>query len=491
MRIAVIGSGFGGLAAAIRCQAKGHHVEIFEKRDVAGGRAYVSEVNGHKFDNGPTIITAPWMIDELFAAAGKKTEDYVKLVKIDPFYKIKFDDGSCFTYNDNQEFLLSEIRRFEPRDVSGYLSFMKHVEKIYHAGFRMITTPFHQFRKMLFALPELIMLRSDRSVAALAKKYFRDERLQQVFSFHPLLIGGHPYKSTSVYALIHKLEQESGVWFAMGGTGALVQAFVRLFQDIGGKIHLNEEVSRIGVESSSNKVSSITLKNGETKAFDRIICNGEVCASYMNLIDAKVRRTNTNSRLKRLNQSMSLFVIFFGTNKRFDQIAHHEILMGPRYKGLLDDIFQNKVLADDFSLYLHRPTATDPSLAPAGCDTFYVLSPVPNLHGNIDWNEVGPKYRDRILDYLDQRHMPGLKDSITTSFYVDPNHFEKNLNSHAGAAFSVAPTLFQSAWFRPHNKSEEVKGLYFTGAGTHPGAGVPGVLASGKIAADLVQTDQI
>jgi phytoene desaturase len=486
MKIVVIGSGFGGLSAAIRLVAKGHDVTIVEKRDRAGGRAYVTERDGFKFDNGPTIITAPWMLEELFTTCGKRMQDYLKLVKLDPFYNIRFEDGTCFNYSDDPKQLREQIRRINPRDVANYDRFMKHVDKIYHAGFKLIQTPFHRLGTMVKALPELIKLRSDRSVAAMAASFFEDYRLQQIFSFHPLLIGGNPFKSTSIYALIHKLEQESGVWFAMGGTGALVQALIQLFQDMGGRILLNHEVKKIHVDAVTRRATGVAFINGSTLPADAVVSNGDVAQTHLDLISPEFRRSTSDAKVRRFEYSMSLFVIYFGTKKQYTNLAHHEILMGPRYKDLLNDIFNKKVLADDFSLYLHRPTATDPSLAPAGHDCWYVLSPVPNLLGDIDWKTAGPRYRNLIMNYLEERYLPDLQKNIVTEFYIDPTHFKTQLNSYLGSAFSVAPTLFQSAWFRPHNVSRDIDNLYFAGAGTHPGAGLPGVIASGKIVSDLI-----
>ena len=486
MRIVVIGSGFGGLAAAIRLQAQGHDVTIVEQRDQAGGRAYVYRQDGFTFDGGPTIITAPWLIDDLFDLAGKKTSDYVQIVPIDPFYRIRFEDGSVFTYNSDRENLLKQIREFRAGDERGYLDFLKASEAVFDSGMALIDKPFGTIGSMAKVLPDLIKLRADRSVAGLANKYLQDERLRQVFSFHPLLVGGNPFQTTSIYALIHHLEQKWGVWFAMGGTGALVQAFVKLFEDIGGTIRLSTPVTEITVDDRTGKASGVRLANGETLSADAVVSNGDVAFTYKKLIAPKYRKKWTDAKVDGLDYSMSLFVIYFGTDKKYEDIAHHEILMGPRYRGLLDDIFKTKTLSKDFSLYLHRPTAPDQSLAPAGCDSWYVLSPVPHLGGPTDWAKQGQAYRDAIMQYLEERYMPGLSKHIVTEMRIDPIHFRDTLSSHLGSAFSVQPTLFQSAYFRPHNKSEDIPNLYFAGAGTHPGAGLPGVISSGKIVAELI-----
>jgi len=486
MRIVVIGSGFGGLSAAIRLQAQGHEVVILEKRDRAGGRAYVFRQNGFTFDAGPTILTAPAMIDELFALAGRQTSDAVRLVRLDPYYNVRFEDGAVFRYTGDSEQLRAEVRRFRGSDVDGYDRFSVAAQRIFDAAFPLVDQPFTTVTDMMRVLPELVRLRADRSVARVAERYFSDERLRQVFSFHPLLIGGNPFHSSSIYALIHVLEKRWGVWFAMGGTGALVDALVRLFTDLGGEIRFDAEVGGIDVDLVTRRARGVTLLDGERLTADAVVSNADVAFTYRRLVPAAARKVNTDRRIDGLRYSMSLFVIYFGTDRRYEDIAHHEILMGPRYKGLLGDIFDRKTLADDFSLYLHRPTATDTSLAPPGCDSWYVLSPVPHLGGRTDWAQASAPYRDAIIRYLEQRYLPGLSRHIVAEQRVDPRYFHETLNSHLGSAFSVEPTLTQSAWFRPHNKSEDVPNLYLVGAGTHPGAGVPGVLSSGKIVADMI-----
>jgi len=490
MKIVVIGSGFGGISAAIRLQTKGHEVVIVEKRDKPGGRAYVYELNGFKFDAGPTIITAPWLIDELFQIAGKKTEDYIKLVKLNPFYNIRFEDGTVFHYNDNKEVLLQQIQKFDYKEVENYKRFASSLNEIYRVGFELIDKPFSTWKDMLQVIPQMIRLRSDRSVYKFASRFFKDERLRICFSFHPLLIGGNPFTSTSIYAMIHQLEQEFGVWFAMGGTGALVKALCKLFNEIGGEIKLNAEVSEISV-NHKGEADGVYLKSGEFIKADAVISNADVAWTYLNLIKPQFRRKYTDKKIKSMSYSMSLFVYYFGTNRKYEHIAHHEILMGPRYKGLLDDIFKHKKLADDFSLYLHRPTATDSSLAPEGCDCWYVLSPVPHLGSGTDWKTTAKAYKDKIVRYLEERYLPNLSKHIIVDHYIDPLHFQDVLNSYLGSAFSVEPILSQSAYFRPHNKSEDIKNLYFVGAGTHPGAGLPGVMSSGKIVAKMIDSGSV
>ena len=486
MRIVVIGAGFGGLSAAIRLQAQGHAVVLVEKRDRAGGRAYVFRNDGFVFDAGPTIITAPAMIDELFALGGRTTRDYVKLVPLDPYYNVRFEDGSVFRYTGDHERLKSEVRRFNPADVDAYERFSRAAQQVFDCAFPLVDKPFTTIADMMRVVPELVRLRADRSVARLAERFFQDDRLRQVFSFHPLLIGGNPLESSSIYALIHVLEKRWGVWFAMGGTGALVDALVRLFTELGGELRLDTEVNGIEVDPVTRRAREVRLSSGERLTTDAVVSNADVAHTYKRLVPQAARRRNTDRRLDRMRYSMSLFVIYFGTNRKYDEIAHHEILMGPRYDGLLTDIFDRKRVAPDFSLYLHRPTATDPSLAPAGCDSWYVLSPVPHLGSGTDWQADGDGYRDAIMRYLEERYLPGLGKHIVVEQRVDPRYFRDALNSHLGSAFSVEPILTQSAWFRPHNKSEDIPNLYLVGAGTHPGAGVPGVLSSGKIVAEMI-----
>ncbi len=486
MNIVVIGSGFGGLSAAIRLSAAGHEVTVVEQRDKPGGRAYVYTQDGFTFDGGPTIITAPWLLDELFAAAGKTTADYVSLVPIDPFYNIRFEDGSVFRYNGDRDSVVAQIREWSPSDVNGYLAFRKAAEDIFRTGMALIDKPFTHMSDMVRVLPDLARLRSHRSVASFVNGFVRDERLRQVLSFHPLLVGGNPFQTSSLYALIHTLEQQWGVWFAMGGTGALVDALVRLLAELGGTLHLNCAVAEIEIDQGTRRATGVRRASGELLQADAVVSNADVATTYLKLVHPRHRRRNTDRRIERLRYSMSLFVLYFGTDRRYDNIAHHEILMGARYRELLNDIFIGKKLADDFSLYLHRPTATDASLAPPGCDSWYVLSPVPHLANGTDWRVTARGYRDRIVNYLEQRYLPGLSRHIVTERYIDPLHFRDTLGSHLGSAFSVEPILTQSAWFRPHNMSEDIPNLYFAGAGTHPGAGIPGVLSSGKIVAEMI-----
>ena len=486
MRVVVIGSGFGGLASAIRLRAAGHDVVILEKLDKPGGRAYVFEQDGFTFDAGPTIITAPALIDDLFALSGRRTADYVTLAPIDPYYNVRFEDGSVFSYGSDRADVERQVAAWSPGDVEGYRRFAAEAERIFEAGFPLIDKPFTRFRDMMRVLPSLVRLRADRPVARMVERNIGDPRLQQVFGFHPLLIGGNPFDTTSVYAMIHALERRWGVWFAMGGTGALVRGLARLFEDTGGQLRLGAEVQEILVDDRSRRARGVRLAGGEVVPADIVVSNADVATTYTRMLPRAVRRRNSDARWRRTRYSMSLFVLYFGTRRKYENVAHHEILMGPRYEGLLDDIFRGRALSKDFSLYLHRPTATDPSLAPPGCDAFYALAPVPNLRSPTDWAQSAKPYRDAIVRYLEDRYLPGLSREIVTERVVDPRYFRDTLGAHLGSAFSVEPVLTQSAWFRPHNRSEDVPNLYFAGAGTHPGAGLPGVISSGKIVADLV-----
>ncbi|MEX0723365.1 MAG: phytoene desaturase [Gracilimonas sp.] len=486
-KIIVIGSGFGGLGAASRLLSAGHDVTVLEKRDKLGGRAYVYEKNGFKFDGGPTVITAPFMFDDIFKAADKKREDYVEFVPCDPFYRIFDAEGKHFDYNNDYEFTLEEIRKRNPNDVDGYEKFIKTTKAIFDKGFvELADKPFLKFTDMLKVAPDLIKLQSYKTVYKYVAQFIKDEFLRRCFSFHPLLVGGNPFDTTSIYAMIHYLEREWGVHYAMGGTGAIVNALEKLILEQGGKIHTETEVDEIIV--TNGKATGIRLKNGDQLEADEVVSNADVAFTYKNLINPKHRKKYTDRKIERTKYSMSLFVIYFGTKKRYldSGLAHHNIILGDRYKGLLNDIFHDKKLADDFSLYLHMPTITDPSMAPEGCEGFYVLSPVPHLDSGTDWNEMAPKYRDAIINFLEENYLPDLQENIIAEHYIDPLHFQDVLNSYKGSAFSVEPILTQSAWFRPHNKSEDVDNLYFVGAGTHPGAGLPGVLSSSIIAQDLI-----
>jgi phytoene desaturase len=476
----VIGSGFGGLAAAIRLGARGYRVTMLEKLDAPGGRAYVYRQDGFTFDAGPTIITAPYLLEELWALCGKQLSDDVDLRSIDPFYTIRFDDGSVFNATADYAAMRAEVERIEPADVAGFERFIEDNAKIYQVAFsELADQPFHRFATVLRSTPDIIRLGGYRTVYSKVAGYFRNENLRIAFSFHPLLIGGNPFTTTAYYTLVGHLERKHGVHYAMGGTGAIVTAMVGLMEGQGGTLRLNAEVEQITVER--NRATGVRLADGEHVAADIVVSNADAGWTYAKLLSGHKRRRWTDARLARARYSMSLLVWYFGTNRTFPDVYHHTMVMGPRYRGLLRDIFTRKVLAQDFSLYLHRPTANDPSLAPPGCDAFYVLAPVPHLGSGTDWVSEAEPYRARIQKRLEDTVMPGLGESIVTSHMLTPQDFQDRLCSLNGAAFSLEPQLFQSAWFRPHNVSEEVEGLFLVGAGTHPGAGVPGVLSSARI----------
>jgi phytoene desaturase len=481
----VIGSGFGGLAAAIRLGVRGYEVTVCEKLDKPGGRAYVYEQDGFTFDAGPTIITAPFLLEELWTLCGREMADDIDLVELDPFYRIRFDDGTHFDYSGDDEAMKAQIARFNPADVAGYDRFLEASAGLYSVGFdELLSATFDSVSKMVTALPDLIRTQFYRSVFGLVARYIKHPKLRMVFSFHPLLVGGNPFTTTAVYALISQLERRHGVHFAMGGMGSLVDGFVSLIESQGGTVRCNTPVRRILVEG--RRAVGVELVGGDELRADVVVSNADSAATYKYLVPAQHRTRWTDRKLERAKYSMSLFVWYFGTDRQYDDVPHHMIMLGPRYKELLRDIFDRQVLADDFSLYLHRPTATDSSLAPEGCDTFYVLSPVPNLGGDIDWSVMAERYRASIASMLAETVLPELEDHVVTSRLLTPVDFRERLWSVRGAAFGLQPILWQTAWFRPHNRSEELDGLYIVGAGTHPGAGLPGVISSAKVLDEVV-----
>ena len=481
----VIGSGFGGLAAAIRLGARGYHVTVLERLDAPGGRAYVFRQDGFTFDAGPTIVTAPFLLEELWALCGRRMADDVELRPISPFYRIRFDDGSVFHTSADTAAMRAEVARFSPGDVAGFDRFMAMSERIFRVGFEQLgDAAFDSFSDMMRIAPDMLRLSSFRTVYGMVSKYIRDPRLRIVFSFHPLLIGGNPFSASSIYCLIAFLEKHWGVHFAMGGTGQLVRGLVRLIETQGGTLRCGAEVAAIDVKDGA--AVGVRLASGEYIAADIVVSNADSAWTYRHLLPAHARRRWTDRRVDRARYSMSLFVWYFGTRRRYDDVFHHTILLGPRYRELLRDIFDRKVLAPDFSLYLHRPTATDPSLAPPGCDAFYVLSPVPHMQSGIDWNERAEPYRQAIARRLSETLLPDLEREVVTSRMMTPFDFREQLLSVEGAAFGLEPVLRQSAWFRPHNRSEDVDRLFLVGAGTHPGAGLPGVLSSARVLDRLV-----
>jgi phytoene desaturase len=476
----VIGSGFGGLAAAVRLGARGYKVTVLEKLDAPGGRAYVFRQDGFTFDAGPTIITAPFLLEELWNLCGRKLSDDIDLRPLSPFYTLRFHDGETITCCADPEAMRREVERISPGDVAGYERFMAQAQQIYAVGFEQLgDVPFDSWTDMAKLLPQLFKLESYRSIYGLASKHVQDPRLRLFLSFHPLFVGGNPFNVTSIYGLISFLERRFGVHFAMGGTGSLVNGLVKLIRQQGGNIRYHTEVSEITLDG--HRATGVCLASGEVLKADVVVSNADAAWTYRYLLPQSARRTWTNKRLDKARYSMSLFVWYFGTNRKYEDVPHHTILLGPRYRELLEDIFETKRLAKDFSLYLHRPTATDPSLAPEGNDAFYVLSPVPHLEGDTDWTAEAEPYRRRIAKYLSETVLPGFENHIATSRVMTPLDFRDRLMSYKGAAFSLEPVLTQSAWFRPHNRSEDIEHLYLVGAGTHPGAGVPGVLSSARV----------
>ena len=517
----VIGGGFGGIAAALRMRKKGYDVTLIDKQDQLGGRGYQyrKETDHGTFvhDAGPTVITAKFLFDELFELFGKRREDYVEFRDVYPWYRIQFADKSTFDYGGTMEQFEAQIRKFGgEEDVKGFRKYLAHSKKIFDTGFTELgDQPFDKFTTMLKCAPDLIRLGCYRTVYQMGKKYIKSEKLRRVFSFQPLLVGGNPFNTTSIYSLIFYLEREWGVQFAMGGTGAIVRALQTLMEEEGIEIRLgdavegielNYEALRPSVDVSHLKSRSIAtgvvLDTGERlplrwdgdywnaplgEQMSILVCNADPPNVYRNLIETKHRPFWKDKKIDALQYSMGLFVLYFGTTRQYPDVAHHTIVLGEAYRELLTKLFDEKqVEHEDLSVYLHRPTATDPSMAPAGMDSFYVLVPVPNLQGGQDWDEIGESFKADVIRYLDRTVLPGLADCITGDFYVTPNHFRDNLNTHHGTGFSVQPIFRQSAWFRFHNKSEDIDGLYFVGAGTHPGAGMPGVLCSAKVLDRLI-----
>jgi phytoene desaturase len=488
VKAVVIGSGFGGLAAAIRLRARGYDVTVLEALDRPGGRARVLEQDGFRFDAGPTVITAPYLLHELFELVGRRSEDYFELVPVDPFYRILFADGSRFDYVGDEDRLLAEIERLSPGDVDGYRRLAAQAERIFEVGYtRLADQPFHRWSTMARVIPAMIRLKSYRSVYGLVASHIKDERLRQALTFEPLLVGGHPFQAPSIYLLIHWLERKWGVHYALGGTGAIIAGLVRLLEELGVEVRMSSPVERI--RARGGRVAGVETADGTVFDADVVVSNADPSWVYRNLLDGAPGRRGAR-RAARVRQSMSLFVGYFGTDQVYPELAHHTIVLSHRYRPLLDDIFRRRVLADDFSLYLHAPARSDPGMAPPGRDAFYVLSPVPNNRSGIDWEREGPRYFDRVLEELERRAMPGLQASVVTRTSMTPHDFEHTLRSVDGAAFGPEPVLTQSAWFRYHNQAPEVGGLYFVGAGTHPGAGVPGVLSSAKVLDRVVPAPQ-
>lgn len=475
-----IGAGFGGMAAALRLRSLGYQVTLVDRMPLLGGRAQVYEREGFFFDAGPTVITAPFLFEELFTLFSKKMEDYLELIPLKLWYRYHFEDGSSLDYGENLDDLLSQIGLFNPKDVQGYKKLLSFSDKIYRVGFeRLASQPFHSFITLLKTIPDLLRLKSYKSVYRLVSTFIKNENLRRAFTISPLLVGGNPFQTTSIYSLIQSLERKWGVHFPKGGTGALVGALKKLMEEESVAIALSTTVQKIVVKNS--KVEGVELSDGQFLEADIVVVNGDPSYVYKNLIEPEFRKKWTDSKVDSLSYSMGLFVLYFGTKEKYPDIAHHTIVFGKAYRELLHEIFNLGVLSDDMSLYIHRPTATDCAMAPLGCDSFYALAPVPNLKSGINWDEMGPIYQEKLLNLIEKRLLPNLAKNLLTTFYVTPKTFQHNYLSEHGAGFSIAPIFTQSAYFRFHNKSEDISSLYFVGAGTHPGAGLPGVLSSAKV----------
>ncbi len=488
---AIIGAGFGGLALAIRLQSLGFQTTLVDNRDKPGGRAYVYELDGFKFDGGPTVITDPDCLRELWELSGRKMEDYVELLPVDPFYQLRWDDGEKLDYTNDQSELEAEIARYNPDDVAGYRKFLAYSQDLYREGYEKLgTTAFLKVSQMFAAAPQLIRLRADKSVYGMVSKFVKHEKVRQLLSFQSLLVGGNPFKTSSIYALIHALERKGGVWFAKGGTGALIQGMVKLYADLGGTLRLSTEITDI--HTQGDRVTAIEAADGWKLEADLIASNADVVHTYKQLLRGHARGQKYGKSLTKKRHSMSLFVLYFGLDCPSPEgLEHHTILLGKRYEGLIAEIFgKGRKLPDDFSLYLHSPTVTDPSMAPKGKSSYYVLSPVPHLgHADVNWNQIGPAYANKIIDYLEEHAIPDLRKHLVCQTTLTPYGFRDEMNTHLGSAFSVEPILTQSAWFRPHNRDDVLSNMYIVGAGTHPGAGVPGVVGAAKATAGVVADD--
>ncbi len=486
MHSLIMGGGFGGIAAALRLRARGHDVTLVDRCPRLGGRAQVFERQGYRHDAGPTVITAPFLFAELFELFGESLHDHLELRPLDPWYRFRFPDDTFFDYGPGIERMEAEIARFNPEDVSGYHGLLAESRELFDIGFRELgDQPFHRASFMARQIPRLLRLRFDRSVWTMVSRHIQHPYLRRALSLQPLLVGGNPFDTTCIYGLIHYLEREWGVHFAMGGTGALVDALAGLLERQGVRVENGRSIT--GVHRTGNRVESVSLDDGRQLRADNFVSNLDPMHLYGELMDS----VPTTARIKRrlASTSMGLFVLYFGTDRQYPEVAHHTIWLGERYRELLHDIFDRKVLSEDFSLYLHRPTATDPGFAPAGHDSFYVLAPVPNLLGDIDWSVEGPKLKSRIIDALERTILPGLSAHIRADFHMTPDDFRHNYQSVHGSGFSVAPLFRQSAWFRFHNRAEGLRNLYLVGAGTHPGAGMPGVLSSAKVLERLFPDD--
>ena len=480
MNSVVIGSGFGGIAAALRLRAKNHRVTLVEKQHDLGGRARVFKKNGFTFDAGPTVITAPHFIKELFQLFNKNHQDYIEIKPLKTWYRFIFEDGLKFDYSGNEQEMKDQIKKINEDDVVGYEKLVNFTKKIFDKGFTELSeVPFDNPFFMIKQIPELLKLKSYKSVYDLVSDFIRDEKLRRLLSMHPLLLGGNPFTTTSIYALILYLEKKWGIHYSMNGTCQIINAMEKLMKEENIEIIKGHEVTNIIL--NENKITGVRLDNDKEIRADNVICNADPPSVYSKLIESKNLNSFFKWKMKRMEYSMGLFVYYFGTKNVYENIKHHTIKFGNKYKEHLKDIFEKKKLNNDISYYLHRPTATDRSMAPEGNDCFYVLVPVPNNQSDIDWSIEGEKLKNLVVDKMEQSLLPNLRKNIVEDFYLTPNYFEKDLNTKFGSGFSIQPKFSQSAYFRFHNKSELYDGLYFVGSGTHPGAGVPGVLSSAKV----------
>ena len=485
-KVIVIGSGFGGLAAALRLRAKKYEVTLLEKHPDLGGRARVFQKDRFIYDGGPTVITAPYLLEELFSLFDKKISDYTKIVPLKLWYKFVFEDGSSFNYSGNEEDMKKQIEKFCREDLSGYKKLLNFTEKIFNKGFTELSTkPFNKVSFMVKQIPALLKLKSYQSVYKLVSSFISDEKLRRVFSMHPLLVGGNPFTTTSIYTLILFLEKKWGIHYAMGGTGSVVKALEKLMAEENIKVLKNSEVTEI--INHNNKIKEVKINNNLKLECDYLVCNSDPPTVYKNLIKSKKNYGFLfNQKIQRMNYSMGLFVYYFGSKKPYKNVAHHTICFGDSYKKHLQKIFDEKILSEDISYYLHRPSATDPNMAPEGQDAFYVLVPVPNNLSGINWKNEGEKFKKLVLNKMETTVLPGIKENVVSDFYLTPDYFAKDLSTLHGSGFSIQPQFTQSAYFRFHNKSEIFENLFFVGAGTHPGAGMPGVLSSAKVLDELL-----
>jgi phytoene desaturase len=480
-KIIVIGSGFGGLASSLRLKAKGYKVTLVEKHPDLGGRARVFKKNGFTYDGGPTVITAPYLFEELFSLFNKKISDYVKIVPLDLWYRFVFNDGDTFDYNGDDKSMEEQVKKYNSNDYNGYKQLVNFTEKIFDKGFTDLSDkPFNNLVFMMKQIPALLKLKSYKSVYSLVSNYISNEKLRRVFSMHPLLVGGNPFSTTSIYTLILFLEKKWGIHYSIGGTGSVVKALEKLMKEENITIIKDAEVTEI--LTKNKKVTGVKINESKIINCDYVICNSDPPNVYNNLIKSKEDYNFLfKQKMKRMDYSMGLFVYYFGSKKKYNNVAHHTIYFGKSYEKHLNKIFEKKILSEDISYYLHRPSATDPNMAPSDQDAFYVLVPVPNNLSKINWIDEGDKFKDLVLDKMDKTILPGIKENVVSDFYLTPDYFEIDLATLHGSGFSIQPKFSQSAYFRFHNQSEVFNNLYFVGAGTHPGAGMPGVLSSAKV----------